>query len=401
MADEIISRADARARGLKHYFTGKHCKHGHTDRRNVSDGSCMACSRVNSLASAARNPEKTKERRRRLRLKHRDKDLAYKKQYRERNREPIKAYMDAYHAREKEERAARREKELQDRPELRLRHQRLQAHKEAKAQGLTFFESLDPCPMGHTGRRYASNGDCVTCHQEGYEQKRLREGIVPRSNHRAQARAAGLSRYNTGRPCKNGHYSDRSALDGKCFECARLKALARWREDPEGSKERDRIWRQRNKERIAAQNKARRERDVEATRAKERAWKLPHREKARGYMKRWREQNPDWDQLYRQANRAYYNAKSRERQARKTKATPPWYALDTVIALYEEARRLTLETGIPHHIDHVVPLQNPFVCGLHTADNLQILPASENFAKNNSFDPLTYAHEIPTPQQQT
>lgn len=41
--NEVISRAEAKARGLKHYFTGKPCPKGHVDYRHTSGGACVAC----------------------------------------------------------------------------------------------------------------------------------------------------------------------------------------------------------------------------------------------------------------------------------------------------------------------------------------------------------------------
>ena len=44
MADrEIISRNEAKARGLKTYFTGKPCAHGHIAPRKTSNGGCREC----------------------------------------------------------------------------------------------------------------------------------------------------------------------------------------------------------------------------------------------------------------------------------------------------------------------------------------------------------------------
>src|SRR5260221_13742651 len=37
-------------------------------------------------------------------------------------------------------------------------------------------------------------------------------------------------------------------------------------------------------------------------------------------------------------------------------------------------------------LDHIIPLKNPLVCGLHVPWNIQYLTASENSKKNNSFD---------------
>ena len=45
----FISRQQAKEQGLKHYFTGKPCKHGHVDIRQVSSESCMECLRQRSL----------------------------------------------------------------------------------------------------------------------------------------------------------------------------------------------------------------------------------------------------------------------------------------------------------------------------------------------------------------
>ena len=39
----FISYSQAKAQGLKHYFTGKPCKNGHATIRQVSNGGCRAC----------------------------------------------------------------------------------------------------------------------------------------------------------------------------------------------------------------------------------------------------------------------------------------------------------------------------------------------------------------------
>ena len=44
----IISRQEAIKKGLKKYFTGVACLHGHISERNTSDRSCNECSRERS-----------------------------------------------------------------------------------------------------------------------------------------------------------------------------------------------------------------------------------------------------------------------------------------------------------------------------------------------------------------
>ena len=100
-------------------------------------------------------------------------------------------------------------------------------------------------------------------------------------------------------------------------------------------------------------------------------------------------QQRDWFRLYRRPYEA-------NRRALKLKATPHWLTpaqCEATRSTYEEAARLTRETGVPHHVDHIVPLQGRCprtkrrnVCGLHVPWNLQVLTRPENTAKNCWFD---------------
>ena len=40
---EIISRHDAHAQGLRHFYTGRACKYGHVSERYTSTGNCIQC----------------------------------------------------------------------------------------------------------------------------------------------------------------------------------------------------------------------------------------------------------------------------------------------------------------------------------------------------------------------
>ena len=46
---------------------------------------------------------------------------------------------------------------------------------------------------------------------------------------RDKAKAQGLTRYFTGKPCKYGHVSERNTKTGKCLEC-RFPSASKWRE---------------------------------------------------------------------------------------------------------------------------------------------------------------------------
>src|ERR1700722_13471335 len=57
---EIVNYKFASSEGLKYYFTGKPCKHGHVCKRYTSDRSCSECTNSKSLIRYRKNPEKIK-----------------------------------------------------------------------------------------------------------------------------------------------------------------------------------------------------------------------------------------------------------------------------------------------------------------------------------------------------
>jgi len=64
-------------------------------------------------------------------------------------------------------------------------------------------------------------------------------------------------------------------------------------------------------------------------------------------------------------NKGTRNASVKARQMAKRRAMPPWLDPAEVRPFYIEAARLTQETGIPHEVDHIYPLQAADSCGLH------------------------------------
>ena len=92
----------------------------------------------------------------------------------------------------------------------------------------------------------------------------------------------------------------------------------------------------------------------------------------------------------RSVDRASANKMRCARKRAVTRATPPWlddWDRDYIVLVYDLARQITKQTGIKHHVDHVIPLRGKNVCGLHADWNLQILPATENAKKGNKCLP--------------
>jgi hypothetical protein len=95
------------------------------------------------------------------------------------------------------------------------------------------------------------------------------------------------------------------------------------------------------------------------------------------------EQIKERAQQYRLANRDKVYAWNGTRRAQLRNAVPVWADLLEIERVYKAARRVSAETGIKHHVDHVVPLCGENVCGLHVAHNLRVVTAEENLAKSN------------------
>lgn len=78
-------------------------------------------------------------------------------------------------------------------------------------------------------------------------------------------------------------------------------------------------------------------------------------------------------------NRAYYIAKAAKRRAAEIKATPRWANNDSIRKIYENCPK-------DCHVDHIIPLKNNIVCGLHCEFNLQYLSIKDNLIKSNKFN---------------
>ncbi len=92
-------------------------------------------------------------------------------------------------------------------------------------------------------------------------------------------------------------------------------------------------------------------------------------------------------------NRPRYRVKANAREAarrfRKHGATPNWLTLrqkQEIEDLFWLAKDLKSVSGQEYHVDHIVPLNNENICGLHVPWNLQILPADMNISKSNKIE---------------
>jgi hypothetical protein len=180
---------------------------------------------------------------------------------------------------------------------------------------------------------------------------------------RKTAELQGLKYYFTGKPCKKGHVCERLVSCRNCKECSLEEKKYR------------NAWKERNKNHIKKQYKEYRERNSEYLKKYHSQKYLKNRQHLLDGNKKWRKENPGKSA-----------AIVRNRQSAQMQRTPKWADKTSIRNVYEEAARITKETGILMHVDHVIPLQGKFVSGLHVACNLQILSAKENVRKHNKFE---------------
>lgn len=238
-----------------------------------------------------------------------------------------------------------------------------------------------PCKYGHVGER-SPRGACKICARIRVKQWALN------NPDRVKARIRGPVKrpknLDPQRPCPRGHIGDRYP-NGKCRPCIRAR-VKEWKiNNPEQKKVKDlesRI-RVKNRDPDAAREKARIQKRMQYAKYPDRVrawntnWRAKNRDKVRDMQRRSRLHR---DHTLRAAEVAL-------RRARKKQATPIWADLQRIKEIYKRANRLGKCLGIKVQIDHIVPLQSDFVCGLHVPWNLQILSAKANVEKSNLYWP--------------
>lgn len=186
---------------------------------------------------------------------------------------------------------------------------------------------------------------------------------IPRK--RSEAKAAGIPRYFTGKPCKHGHNSTRLTSTGYCVQC---------RKDGEAEAYQKR---KACPDRSAYMKSYLKEYKYEKKKEVSRRSYLKHREKAAVYNRE-----------YRSRNRGMYAALCAERRARRVEATPPWITdsdLSEIRRIYSKCAKLNASEPNSHHVDHIIPLLGDLVCGLHVPDNLRVIKKEENLRKGNAW----------------
>jgi hypothetical protein len=188
---------------------------------------------------------------------------------------------------------------------------------------------------------------------------------------REEAIEAGLKTF-TGKPCIKCGGVERSVAQKSCVACNR-KNSKKWLDaNPMKMREINAAWELAHPGDRKDRKARSRPEDPEAVKRASRARRRLRRCHFAAKDKQWRVNN-----------RPTVRAKAALRRAKKIQASPPWLTTEH----RAEIHRIYSSCPDGYHVDHIIPLNNPLVCGLHVPWNLQHLAANENIAKSNRFDP--------------
>lgn len=227
----------------------------------------------------------------------------------------------------------------------------------------------------------------------------------------------------TGNPCKRGHTGPRYS-NGNCVECLLAREAERYADpafasakklveskrhyaNPVKSAERSRVYRLSNRDSISSTNRKRyaedpsrraaiyRWRKESPARFKEIARRYHLKNSTQRYERSlpWRARNRGrlntYGRRHYAANKVVYTEKRARRRLLESRSIPPWADRLKILQLYRQARDETLRTGVQMSVDHRVPLKgrvggSHIVCGLHTEQNLAVIPLIDNKTKSNT-----------------
>lgn len=152
-------------------------------------------------------------------------------------------------------------------------------------------------------------------------------------------------------------------LQNYCKSCAAKKTKTWQNSNQDDYRQLVKKWKENNKERV---------RDINNNYRKLYYEKYP--ENVKLSKKKWRDKNKHLISIYSACRR-----KQIDRQSVKLSKD----MLIEIKSIYDQSKILSEQTGIPHHVDHIIPLKAKMCSGLHVPWNLQIITASENVRKGN------------------
>jgi hypothetical protein len=199
--------------------------------------------------------------------------------------------------------------------------------------------------------------------------------------------------YTTCRACRVQADRERRQANPEKFREYTRNYLKEWRaKNPEKQAAICKTYDEKNRDKRSAYAKQYRKDNPEKVKELGKAWaeRNPDKVKASSVKANaaWHERNPEYLKNHYKANKARYVAARARRRAAQKAATPTWLtAIDKAMIqeMYDVSAARFAQTGIKHHVDHIVPINGKEVSGMHVPWNLQVITAQENLSKGWRF----------------
>lgn len=199
--------------------------------------------------------------------------------------------------------------------------------------------------------------------------------------------------YGTCRKCRVKAQNDRRLANIETYRKRTREYLREWRaKNPEKQAAICKKYDEKNRDKRNAYAKQYRKDNPEKVKALFESWAKANPEKIKSYLvkagKTWHERNPEYLKEHYKANKERYTAARARRRAAQDSATPTWLtAIDKAMIqeMYDVSEARYIQTGIKHHVDHIVPINGKGVAGMHVPWNLQVITAQENLSKGWRF----------------
>lgn len=207
------------------------------------------------------------------------------------------------------------------------------------------------------------------------------------NHHRRAAIAAGLIRFNTGVPCKNGHFADRYVSSFACSQCLLEREVRLCAESPEYERKRKDGRAARQKERITKRKQS----DPE--------WHKAYKEFLKTYRKDRLEREPEWAAKIYKNSRDWFKRNPEKARAYTAKRralieqSEEHHSADDIKELLELQKWKCAEPSCrkslkkKYHVDHIMPIT---LGGHNGRSNIQCLCVRCNVRKSNKH-PIEWA----------
>lgn len=185
------------------------------------------------------------------------------------------------------------------------------------------------------------------------------------------------------------HPRSKNGVRGICKDCCKISSAQYRDANREKRRASSLAWAANNPERHLANAKRYHEehRDQALEKMRRYAEEGRYLERQRAYRETNREIDREKGRAKYRADPAVSAEKAMRRAAAKRRGMPKWANLFFIQEAYRLARLRRQTTGFPWHVDHIVPLNSPLVCGLHVESNLRVIPGPANLAKGNRYWP--------------